>query len=85
MEVESAPHPREILYINGNKNIMPNLIHLPIRDAVAQLNEIGMTYKVVGTGKVVWQSVEPGSNLIPGTVCNLKCEQSIKKIVSGTN
>ena len=23
LEVESAPHPREILYINGNKNIMP--------------------------------------------------------------
>ena len=70
---------------NENSTTMPNLINQSMRDAIARLNEIGMQYKVIGTGKVVWQNLEPGSNIIPGTVCLLKCEPLIKKVTAGTN
>ncbi|TSA27646.1 MAG: PASTA domain-containing protein [Ignavibacteriales bacterium] len=70
---------------NENPTTMPNLINQSMRDAIARLNEIGMQYKVIGTGKVVWQNLEPGSNIIPGTVCLLKCEPLIKKVTASTN
>lgn len=69
----------------ADRNTMPNLINMTMRDAIAQLNERGVEYKIVGTGKVAWQSVEPGANLVPGTVCNLKCQRSIKKTPAGIN
>ncbi len=70
---------------NGNSTTMPNLISQSMRDAIARLNEIGMKYKVIGTGKVVWQNLEPGSDIIPGSVCLLKCEPLIKKVTADTN
>ncbi|MEK6552009.1 MAG: PASTA domain-containing protein, partial [Bacteroidota bacterium] len=70
---------------NENPTTMPNLINQSMRDAIARLNEIGMKYKVIGTGKVVWQNLEPGSDIIPGSVCLLKCEPLIKKVTAGTN
>jgi len=60
---------------------IPNLINLSMRDAIAQLNALGVQWKVSGTGKVVWQSLEPGSNITSGVVCLLKCEPSLKKIL----
>ncbi|MEW6702647.1 MAG: penicillin-binding protein, partial [Bacteroidota bacterium] len=70
---------------NGNRTTMPNLVNQSMRDAITQLNEIGMQYKTIGTGKVVWQSLEPGSNIIPGSVCIIKLESSIKKVSAGAN
>ncbi|MBI5730825.1 MAG: transpeptidase family protein [Ignavibacteriales bacterium] len=70
---------------NENSTTMPNLISQSIRDAIARLNEIGLKYKVIGTGKVVWQNLEPGSDIIPGSVCLLKCEPLIKKVTADTN
>ena len=70
---------------NENPTTMPNLINQSMRDAIARLNEIGMQYKVVGTGKVVWQNLEPGSNIVPGSICLLKCESLLKKVSAGTN
>ncbi|MFA5806188.1 MAG: penicillin-binding protein [Melioribacteraceae bacterium] len=70
---------------NENPTTMPNLINQSMRDAIARLNEIGMQYKVVGTGKVVWQNLEPGSYIIPGTVCLLKCEPLLKKVTASSN
>jgi cell division protein FtsI/penicillin-binding protein 2 len=70
---------------NENPTTMPNLINQSMRDAIARLNEIGMKYKVIGTGKVVWQNLEPGSDIIPGSVCLLKCKPLIKKVTADTN
>jgi len=89
----SFAHPAEKLFANnssrlvfdGNKTIMPNLISQSLRDAVAQLTELGLQPKITGTGKVIWQSLEPGSNINPGLVCQLKCESSIKKIAVSPN
>jgi len=70
---------------NENSTAMPNLVNQSMRDAIAQLNEIGMQYKVVGTGKVVWQNLEPGSSIVPGSICLIKCEPLLKKVSAGTN
>lgn len=71
--------------IDGNKSMVPNLVNQSARDAVALLNQLGVKYKISGIGKVVWQSLEPGSQLEQGAVCVLKCEQSIKKSLTSTN
>jgi len=62
------------------KNVMPDLIDLPLKDAIALLTEIGLKYKVSGTGKVVSQSILPGESIKNGMVCQMKCEA---KKVSG--
>ncbi|MDF1610871.1 MAG: penicillin-binding protein [Stygiobacter sp.] len=59
---------------------IPNLINNSMRDAIAKLNALGIKWKVVGTGKVVWQSLEPGSPFSKNDVCFIKCENSTKKI-----
>ncbi len=70
---------------NENSTTMPNLINQSMRDAISQLNEIGMQYKIVGTGKVIWQNLEPGSNIVPGAICLIKCEPLLKKVSAGKN
>ena len=72
-------------FFNGNNSTMPNLMNQSMRDAIAQLNELGLKCKISGTGKVVWQSLEPGSSIVPGSECIIKCEPSIKKIPAGVN
>ncbi|MCX6171150.1 MAG: penicillin-binding protein [Ignavibacteriales bacterium] len=72
-------------FFSGNNSSMPNLMNQSVRDAIAQLNELGLKCKVSGTGKVVWQSLEPGSNIVPGSECIIKCEPSIKKISMSVN
>ncbi len=72
-------------FFNGNNSSMPNLINQSVRDAIAQLNELGLKCKISGTGKVVWQSLEPGSSIIPGSECIIKCEPSIKKNPASVN
>lgn len=56
-----------------NKNVMPDLKNHSLRDAIAILNEIGLNYKIIGTGKVVSQSIEPGTAIDKNSVCYLKC------------
>jgi cell division protein FtsI/penicillin-binding protein 2 len=72
-------------FFGKNFNSVPNLINQSMRDAIAQLSELGLKYKITGTGKVVWQSLEPGSDLVPGTECLIKCSPSSKKTVAGIN
>ncbi|MBS3946467.1 MAG: PASTA domain-containing protein, partial [Melioribacter sp.] len=60
--------------ISESRTTMPNLINSSLRDAVVQLNELGLEYKISGTGKVVSQSIEPGKTFSPGDTCLVKCE-----------
>lgn len=61
-----------------NRTTMPNLINHSLRDAIAQLNEIGLKYKVTGTGKIVMQSIEPGVEISKNDTCFIKCEPNRK-------
>lgn len=67
-------------FYNKNSQVMPNLINKSMRDAITQLIELGLKSKITGSGKVVWQSLEPGANFIAGSICTVKCEPNIKKI-----
>ena len=55
---------------------MPNLINRSLRDALAVLNEMGLRYDIEGSGKVVEQSIKPGTEISYGSICRFKCEAS---------
>lgn len=59
-----------------NRTTMPNLMNKSIRDALAVLNELGVSYDVEGSGKVVSQSISPGTVISKSEVCILKCESN---------
>ncbi len=63
---------------NESRTTMPDLKNRSLRDAIAQLNELGLDYKISGFGKVVEQSIEPGVPFSAGDTCLIKCEPVIK-------
>jgi cell division protein FtsI (penicillin-binding protein 3) len=93
-EMKTAPVSNGKNYLNvSNKNkngiskrnffreartTMPNIVNSSMRDAVAQLNELGLEYKISGTGKVIEQSIEPGSSIAAGDTCLIVCSPSRK-------
>lgn len=63
---------------NNDKSVMPDLIKLSMRDAIAHLNNLGIQYKIIGTGNVIEQSIEAGTEISPGLTCWIKCEPAKK-------
>ena len=65
----------------GKKNIqekltMPNLKHKSIRLAISEISFTGLKLKIKGYGKIIWQSIAPGSKIVPGEQLILKCENN---------
>lgn len=58
-------------------NKMPDLKNHSMRDAIVLLTRLGIKYSVTGSGKVVSQSIAPGSKLKPGMVCKLECKELV--------
>ena len=54
---------------NSNKTKVPEVRGLSMRKTMTTLNEFGLRYKINGSGKVYWQSPEPGKIVTKGTVC----------------
>ena len=54
---------------NSNKTKVPEVRGLSMRKTMTTLNEFGLKYKINGSGKVYWQSPEPGRVVTKGTVC----------------
>lgn len=50
--------------LNASKNTIPNVKGMAGMDAIALLENLGLTVKVKGVGKVKTQSIEPGSSLV---------------------
>ncbi len=61
---------------------MPNLVNLSMRDAVAKLSELGIKYQIIGTGKVIKQSISAGSKIKSNSVCVIECISNKKKKLS---
>ncbi len=59
-----------------NRFTMPNLKDYSTREAVSILSQIGLNYKIIGSGKVNEQSIEPGSKIESGDIVYLKCSLS---------
>ena len=54
---------------NSNKTRVPEVRGLSMRKTISTLNDYGLKYKINGSGKVYWQSPEPGQIVTKGTVC----------------
>ena len=65
-----------------NKNIMPDLSDYSLRDAILVLSKLGLKYKVNGAGKIVNQSIRPGTQIIKGNTCVLTCKE---QLLTGTS
>lgn len=57
---------------------MPDLKNKSLRDAVASLTQLKLKYKVIGTGKVVEQSIAPGDKINPGDIILITCRTTEK-------
>lgn len=56
-------------------NRMPDLTNLTVRDAITILTQLGIQYKVNGSGIIVTQSIAPGKMLKGNEVCVLKSSE----------
>ena len=54
---------------------MPDVRGAPVRQAVAQLTQMGFQIKISGSGRVIAQSPEPGVPVKPGTMCTVECKR----------
>ncbi len=69
-DIVNQSHSNPIRLLPG---IMPDLTHLPIKDAIAILNKLGIKHSVQGSGRVTYQSIPPGEKISKGTTCKLEC------------
>ena len=58
----------------SNKTRVPEIRGLSIRKAVNILEDVGLKFKLRGSGKVSWQSPKPGSIVNKGTICMVGLE-----------
>ena len=54
---------------------MPDVRGAPLRQAVAQLTQLGLQIKISGSGRVIAQSPDPGVPVTMGTVCEVECKR----------
>jgi len=68
--------------INKARNdVMPNLINSKLSEAISVLSKLGIKYKVIGNGKIIKQSIIPGTKIQKGLLCVLNAEEtSIKGV-----
>jgi cell division protein FtsI (penicillin-binding protein 3) len=59
----------DLKFIDG---LMPNVVGMPLRDAMYLIENNGMRVNYSGLGKVVRQSLQPGAKVIPGGTVNLE-------------
>jgi cell division protein FtsI (penicillin-binding protein 3) len=56
-------------------NRMPDLSNVAIRDAITILTQLGIKYKVNGSGIIISQSISPGQRLSGNETCVLTCSE----------
>ena len=55
-----------------NKNVMPDVRGLSLRDAIAVLSQLKLSYTITGSQRVIYQSISPGSRITPGMKCEIR-------------
>jgi cell division protein FtsI (penicillin-binding protein 3) len=56
-------------------DMMPDLKNYSLREALVILTKLGLRYKVIGSGKISSQSIQPGMQIKKGSVCKLICSE----------
>lgn len=59
---------------NMNKKVMPDLKGATVREAIKILTYLKIKYEITGSGRIVKQSIEPGTRINSGVTCKLNCE-----------
>lgn len=59
----------------NSDNKMPDLSNVTVRDAITILSQLGISYKVNGSGIILSQSIAPGQKLLGNEVCVLNCSE----------
>lgn len=62
----------EIQNITINSSLVPNVVEMGLQDAIYVLEELGLKVVVTGRGKVIKQSLAPGTAIQPGQVIQLE-------------
>jgi len=62
--------------IKAKNNVMPNLTDRSISEAISILSKLGIKFKVNGSGKIVKQSIRPGTKVKSGLLCELKAKEA---------
>lgn len=57
------------------ENRMPDLSNVTVRDAITVLTQLGIKYKVNGSGIIFSQSIIPGKKLLGNEICVLTCSE----------
>jgi len=61
----------------AEREMMPNLMGLPMRRALSRIEGKGLIIKVSGNGKVVEQTPRPGTVVEKGDICYLKFQSPL--------
>jgi len=59
-----------------NKKVMPDLTGATVREAIKVLTYLNIKYEITGSGRIVKQSIEPGTKVNSGVTCKLNCENN---------
>jgi len=62
---------------NYSRTTMPSLYNKSIKESITRLTALGIKYKIIGSGKVIDQSIMPGTKLKEGMICELICSSEM--------
>ena len=78
LESERNFNESENIFVSDNNQVvMPDLRGKTIKDALLILNEIGVHFRINGSGVVIDQSMAPGSSIKQKNTCVLTCSQTV--------
>lgn len=61
--------------VKKSDNRMPDLSNVAVRDAITILTQLGVSYKINGSGIIISQSISPGQRLTGNDICVLTCSE----------
>ena len=89
IEKEVAPEVINVVNVSSNypksenqKILMPDLRGQTVKDALIELNLLGLNYDIKGSGIVTSQSISPGMKIKQNQDCKINCSETI---ISGAN
>lgn len=72
----SFPKPKNSSeHLNIANDIMPDLKNYSLREAILVLSRLGVKYTVIGSGKIIAQSIPAGTKLRRDLTCKINCSE----------
>jgi len=74
-EIDKEKNPKKII---GSRTTMPNIKNITKREAISIASGLGLKYRAVGSGYVVFQSIEAGEKIKKGSFLIFQCKPKTK-------